>query len=259
MSDHTFIVAAGPTKVPTILPRRGGPARPADAHAAASSAPSVSGTEVAAQLLAREANHRIANSLQLLAVQLQQDRALMRDPVAAKVLDRAVDQVFAIAGVHRSLTRGTGRGGTDLRALLEVTATHLASLRPGIGISVEVDGTPLLLPHETERLALLAAELMMNAFKHAFREGEAGHIAIRCRSAADEVVLTVADDGIGPGPGPGSAGASSGGGAGREIIAGIAAALRASVAALATAGGGTTMQVTVPVSTRRVTRPASAH
>jgi len=51
-------------------------------------------------------------------------------------------------------------------------------------------------------LALLTTELVTNSFKHAFPRGRTGAIRVELTiDAADNAVLTVADDGVGPPPG----------------------------------------------------------
>ncbi len=254
MSDHAPMPPGDHSPSLPIMPFRRGSRR--FASASESVGPSGGGGDEMARLLVREADHRIANSLQLVVNQLTQGRLGVMDPAAADLLDRALAQVAAIAEVQRALSCGAGKGEVGLRQMLAATAARLADLRPGTQVSVAVEDVPALRPRQLETIAVVAAELVMNALKHAFPAGRPGRVAIRCGVIAGNLVLTVTDDGIGLRGNVG--GASASGGTGQEMIVRLMAVLGGAVSSLPAAGGGTTVRVSMPLRPSSSEPPRSA-
>jgi two-component sensor histidine kinase len=159
-------------------------------------------------LLAREADHRIANSLQLVQAALSLQAAAVSDAGAA--LRAAARRVAAVAEAHRHLYRA----GAPVLSVSEAetppdAATYLAALVRQLSASAVRDGLAAdgavvlravpgavtvpagLLP----RLGLIAAELVINALKHG-----TGRVLVELRPGADEeggAVLAVSDEGVG--------------------------------------------------------------
>lgn len=215
MSDHAPMPAGDHSPRPPIMPFRRGACRSASASESVGS-PGGDGGDEMARLLVREADHRIANSLQLVVAQLTRGRLGVMDPAAADLLDRALAQVTAIAEVQRVLSCGAGTGEVGLRRTLTAMAARLADLRPDTQVSVAAEDVPALQPRQLEVIAVITAELVMNALKHAFPVGRPGHVAVRCGVIAGDLVLTVSDDGLGRRSDVG--GASASGGTGQEMM-----------------------------------------
>jgi two-component sensor histidine kinase len=255
MSDHAPMPTGDHSPRLPIMPSRRGASRSASPNEGA--APSARDGDETGRLLVREAHHRIANSLQLVMNQLTEGQLQVQDKATADLLDRAVAQVGAIAEMQRALSRSTGKGDADLGRMLAATAACLADLRPGACVSVAVEDVPALQPQQLEALALIVAELVMNALKHAFPGGVAGHVAIGCTATLGELVLTVTDDGVGCG----LQGAASSDrlGCGREIVARLVAMVGGAVTTLAVAGGGTTVRVSMPLPAPGSEPPPSGH
>ena len=53
-----------------------------------------------------------------------------------------------------------------------------------------VEDVPALRPQQLGAVAVIAAELVMNALKHAFPAGRPGRVTIRCGVIAGDLVLT---------------------------------------------------------------------
>ena len=256
MSDHAPMPAGDHSPRPPIMPFRRGARRSASASESVSSSGGDGGDEMA-RLLVRETDHRIANSLQLVVAQLTRGRLGVMDPAAADLLDRALAQVTAIAEVQRVLSCGAGTGEVGLRRTLTAMAARLADLRPDTQVSVAAEDVPALQPRQLEVVAVITAELVMNALKHAFPVGRPGHVAVRCGVIAGDLVLTVSDDGLGRRSDVG--GASASGGTGQEMMVRLMAMLGGMVRSLPAAGGGTTVRVSMPLRPSQGEPPRSAH
>lgn len=125
-----------------------------------------------------EANHRVANHLQLLAALIAIEARGVSDPAGLAVLERTRQHIAAIGGVHRHLYVG-GDGEIDLGDYLEELGEQMSrSCARHRSIVVDADTVPVTSPIASS-IGMLATELITNACKHAYAPGEAGGIAIK--------------------------------------------------------------------------------
>ena len=153
--------------------------------------------EAAPLHLLREVHHRMANSQAMLAAMLRREFIPFRDVELRQALRRCEVQVLAASELNRLLgtwgsTETTGDYFRSVCALLSK-----AVLTP-LGISCEVfvaDGT---LPEEQRTyLAVILAELVTNASKHAFRGQSSGCVRVEIETAGAEWLVRVIDNGFG--------------------------------------------------------------
>jgi two-component sensor histidine kinase len=142
-------------------------------------------------LMAREIDHRVKNSLQLVAslLALQSRDA---QPDAAEQIQAAARRVSSIARLHEHLYSSKTAETINARDYLTRLAVDLASLLPGGDpASVEVDVIDIDLP--TDRIVaigLIVNELVTNAAKQG-----ATRVAVTLQYDGGDRVLTVANDG----------------------------------------------------------------
>ncbi len=149
------------------------------------------------EMLARESDHRVMNSLQQVSSVLAL-QARSATPEVRAELDSARHRVDAIAHVHRHIHRaGTLAEIATAPFLSQLCESIRASAPTRIGVTlVEVDSSPLT-PAMASALGMIVAELVANSLKHAFVDGRSGLIEIRYKTAADGWMVSVADDGVG--------------------------------------------------------------
>jgi two-component sensor histidine kinase len=147
-----------------------------------------------AELMAKEIDHRVMNSLQLTSSLLRLQGHALGDTEAAEQLALAAGRVAAVARVHQHLYIGNDEGTTNLGSYLRRLCDDLSgTLRPDQGaISIEVVDAALptakIVP-----LGLIVAELVTNAAKHG-----AGRTKVALEPASDgEYALSVSDEGAG--------------------------------------------------------------
>jgi two-component sensor histidine kinase len=150
------------------------------------------------EVLLREVNHRVGNSLQIIAslLHLQANSSNQDDVKAA--LTNAMGRVAAVAQVHRRLYTSHDLKSVLLNQYLEALLEDLRRSAEGNRMSrltlkaeaVEID------PDRAVAIGIIVNELVMNAVKYAYPDG-AGPIHVNLVSQGDELVLSITDDGVG--------------------------------------------------------------
>jgi two-component sensor histidine kinase len=180
------------------------------------------------EVLARESDHRVMNSLQLVsAVLALQSRGASE---TAKVdLEDARRRVQAIATVHRQLHQSGSLAEIDIAPFLNRLCENLKESAP-VGISaISVTSDPMRLSSDSaSAMGLIVAELAANSFKHGFPNGAAGSLWVAFSKQEQGWVLCVADDGIGLPPDFDPAKSK---GVGMRVIVSLAKRLNASLEA----------------------------
>jgi chemotaxis protein methyltransferase CheR len=195
-------------------------------------------------VLLEELEHRIANSLQIIAsIILMKARAVESEETRLHLQD-AHKRVMSVAAVQRQLHWSGAIGSIEVGPYLsKLCATLAASMigdtRP-ISLSVVGEGGSAT-SRQAESLGLIVTELVMNALKHAFPdERTKGRITVSYDMAGTNWKLSVSDNGIGK---PDGVFAQPKTGLGTGIVKALSDQLDARVDILADSSG-TTVSVT---------------
>lgn len=130
---------------------------------------------------ADEINHRIANSLQLLAAMVSVESRGIQDPAALAALDMTQRRIRAIASVHRHLYRTHETSGIDLGAYLKELGCDLEAglASAAAGRRILVHASPVTVTaEEATAIGIIVSELVGNACKHAYAPDEPGDVRI---------------------------------------------------------------------------------
>jgi len=180
-----------------------GTAREAAGHPAPAVPTGTDATLQKREALLRELNHRIKNSLQLVASLLRLQAGHVRETSARAAFDRACQRVTAVAEVHARLYMTEEVGELDFGGYIAALVPRLAGGTPKLAphveaVVVQAEGT--LDVDRAIPLGLVANELVGNALLHAFRATGRGRVTVGFRSDDRTAHLWVADDGAGPVP-----------------------------------------------------------
>jgi two-component sensor histidine kinase len=150
------------------------------------------------EVLLREVNHRVGNSLQIIAslLHLQASSAAEDDVKAA--LTNAMGRVAAVAQVHRRLYTSHDLKSVLLNQYLDALLEDLRRSAEGNRMSrLTLKAEPIEIdPDRAVAIGIIVNELVMNAVKYAYPDG-AGPIHIDLAARGDDLVLVIADDGVG--------------------------------------------------------------
>lgn len=150
-------------------------------------------------ILMQEVQHRVANSLQIIASVLMQSARRIQSEEARGHLHNAHHRVMSIAAVQRQLSTSRG-GNVKLRSyftqLCESLSVSMIADPNRLSISVTVDDS-VVEADVSVSLGLIVTELVINALKHAFPDQQVGKIVIDYRATGSDWFLSVTDNGIG--------------------------------------------------------------
>jgi two-component sensor histidine kinase len=150
------------------------------------------------EVLLREVNHRVGNSLQIIAslLHLQANSSTEEDVKAA--LTNAVGRVAAVAQVHRRLYTSHDLKNVLLNQYLDALLEDLRRSAEGNRMSrLTLKAEPIEIdPDRAVAIGIIVNELVMNAVKYAYPEGP-GPIHVDLHAEGEDLLLSIADDGVG--------------------------------------------------------------
>jgi two-component sensor histidine kinase len=151
------------------------------------------------EFLLRELQHRVMNSLQILSSLLGMQGREAVDPAARTELARARDRVMAMSAVYKYLYGAEVSEKADFGELLRTICAESEKSYSGESRMITCESIPLIVSGgQAASLAVLVNELITNALKHAYTEGEPGPILVRLQRNDEGVIeLRVADHGRG--------------------------------------------------------------
>jgi len=152
------------------------------------------------EILLQEMQHRVANSLQIIAsilllkaktVQSEETRLHLRDAHQRVMSVATVQQQLHASGLNESINIGP-----YLSKLCESLAASMVGERRPVSILVNATSGRAV-SSEAVSLGLIVTELVINALKHAFPTGEEGEILVKYETQNSGWRLSVSDTGSG--------------------------------------------------------------
>jgi two-component sensor histidine kinase len=179
------------------------------------------------EVLLREVDHRVKNSLQLVVSILRVQGDGATQPEVRRHLQEAAGRISAIARVHQRLNQTVQIESLDLGAYLTDLCRDVDEVAATCQITAEVVPGIEIATVRAISTALLVNELIANAAKHAYPEESSARVWVNLTKANEnKIVISIRDEGIGL---PSGFDLKSGKGLGMRIIGALAKQLDAEI------------------------------
>lgn len=148
-------------------------------------------------VLRREIDHRVKNSLQSVGAIISLQAAKSANPEVTVALDTVHRRLNAIVVLHEEMHRGGDDARVALGGFIERMAVNMVAVCPP-GVSIDADVAPIDVDAaEASAIGMIVNEFVANAVKHAYPDGRGGTIRIAGVSDGDMYRLSCSDGGIG--------------------------------------------------------------
>jgi two-component sensor histidine kinase len=150
------------------------------------------------EMLLKEMNHRVKNSLAIVASMLRLQARDEDDAELAGHLNEAAHRVAAIGKAHDQLARGADLERMDIGKYIEAVCKDLDESVARFDVRTDVEEGIGIDTDRAVSAALIINELIANAAKHAYRGKPGGKILIRVyRADENNFAISVRDEGTG--------------------------------------------------------------
>jgi two-component sensor histidine kinase len=150
------------------------------------------------QVLLKEVNHRVKNSLQVVSSMLQLQANAVGDPDLSERLNEASTRIMAVGRAYDRLAYNADYENIDLVAYLREVIEDLGAMVAPYKIHLEAPEEIQFAADRAILVALVINELISNAGKYAYPDSADGAIWVRLvRTDKNSVLVSVRDDGVG--------------------------------------------------------------
>jgi two-component sensor histidine kinase len=180
------------------------------------------------QVLLKEINHRVKNSLQIVSGMLYLQASAANDSALSAYLTQASGRISAVGHAYERLSYDADVDSIDLGAYLSAVCADAVSGSSPYQLEVNAATRIQLDADRAISCALIINELVTNAVKYAFADRTAGHIWVQVAcTGLDTIEVSVRDDGVGL---PKSFQANKNGGLGMRIVGALTKQLNGRIA-----------------------------
>lgn len=152
-------------------------------------------------VMLKEVHHRVKNNLQIVNSLLYLQANSSENPELRDALHKGQQRILSMAMIHEELYRSADLSSVDMCAYIQRLCGGFAGMT-GDRIRVLCQAGQLLLPITLSiPCGLILNELLTNALKYAYAEGQEGEIRVCITEEGGTINLVVEDDGVGLPPG----------------------------------------------------------
>ena len=150
-----------------------------------------------AELMRREVDHRVKNSLQSVSALTRMQARYAVMPEVRLALDHVQRRIDTVAALHEQLYRAGQGGHVNLSDFARNVWTLAGATAPE-GVTMEIEVPELQVDAASAAaIGVVLNEFASNAFKHAFPDGASGRVACRIWEEDGQGWMELSDDGVG--------------------------------------------------------------
>ncbi len=152
------------------------------------------------EVLLREIHHRIKNNMLIIISMLALQRQDIEQEKQREIFREMENRIRSMALVHEKLYSSNSISQIDTGSYLhDIAKSLLSSMVIDGRITLDVQTEPIAIDIDhAVPIGLVTNEIITNSIRHAFPEGRKGTISLTVkRCANNQLLLTLADDGIG--------------------------------------------------------------
>jgi two-component sensor histidine kinase len=150
------------------------------------------------QILLKEVNHRVKNSLQVVSSMLYLQASDAGDPVLSERLNEASTRISAVGRAYERLAYNADYESIGLASYLREVIDDMKTAVAPCNVQLEVPEEIQFAADRAILVALIINELVLNAGKHAYPNSAGGSIWVRVvQKDKDFVQISVRDEGVG--------------------------------------------------------------
>ena len=150
------------------------------------------------QILLKEVNHRVKNSLQVVSAMLQLQANSVVDPAVTEQLNEASSRVNAVGRAYERLAYNADYENIDLVAYLREVVSDMEPLVAPSKLQFDATDEIQIAADRAILVGLIINELVSNAGKYAYPDGHGGLIWVQLlQSDKNSILVSVHDEGTG--------------------------------------------------------------
>ena len=150
------------------------------------------------QILLKEVNHRVKNSLQVVSAMLHLQASAASDPKTRESLSAASSRISTVGRAYERLAYNADYEKIDLAAYLREVLKDLEAEISPCQIHFETSGETQLAADRSILVGLIVNELVSNAAKYAYPNMSGGEIWVEmAKMRGPAVLVSVRDEGVG--------------------------------------------------------------
>jgi two-component sensor histidine kinase len=150
------------------------------------------------QILLKEVNHRVKNSLQVVSSMLHLQASAAGDSALSERLNEASTRISTVGRAYERLAYNADYESIGLASYLREVIGDLETAIAPCKVLLEAPEEIQFAADRAILIALIINELVLNAGKHAYQESSGGSIWVRVvRTEKDVVQISVRDEGVG--------------------------------------------------------------
>ncbi len=152
------------------------------------------------ETLLHEIHHRVKNNMNVVSSLLKLQSNNIEDDHLKDILKESQNRIFAMSAVHETLHGAENISNISLKVYLsKITSSIFQTYSTDLDkvkLNSNVEETPISI-QQASPLGLVINELISNSLKYAFPDEREGEINVSMKKLANQLELTVMDDGIG--------------------------------------------------------------